>query len=133
MAAKTQHKSLPSARKEAELVALSTAKVMIKGSVPKLNRALSVIRGTRLGEAMNYLYFCGFACGQPLAKLLKSAAANAFDRGLIKDLDQLYIVQIWAVKGMELRRMRAASRGRGSPRRKSYSQVFVSLGMPSGI
>lgn len=120
------------ANKSKLLVPVSNAKVMIKGSVSKINRDLNVIRGLNLEEAMNYLFFSNYSSSQPLAKLLKSAAANALNKGLVQDLKELVISQVWANKSLQLKRMRAGSRGKPSPRTKVYSNVFVELAIPQG-
>lgn len=102
---------------------------MIKGSVEKLQRPLDVIRGASLVEAMNYLYFSDLAASDPLAKLIKSAAANALNLDSNISLSDLWVSKIWAVKSLELRRMKAGPRGRGRPIRKRYSKVYVELGV----
>ncbi|MDJ0624750.1 MAG: uL22 family ribosomal protein [Candidatus Caenarcaniphilales bacterium] len=107
----------------------STANTMIKGSIAKLKRPLDVIRGTSLQEAMNYLYFCEYISSKNIAKLIKSAAANAINKQEDLSLGDLWITKIWAVQKLSLRRMKAAPRGRGRPISRSYSQVYVELGV----
>lgn len=106
---------------------------MIKGSVEKLQRPLDVIRGQVLPEVMNFLYFSDLGASKPLAKLIKSAAANAVNLDSTVNLAELCVSQIWAVKKLELRRMKAGPRGRGRPIRKRYSEVFVELGVKSAV
>jgi ribosomal protein L22 len=69
---------------------------------------------------------------KPLAKLIKSAAANAVVSDSATNLASLYVSKIWAAKKMELRRMKAGPKGRGRPIRKRYSQVYVELGVKEG-
>ncbi len=102
---------------------------MIKGSVEKLQRPLDIIRGMSLQDAMNYLFFSNYGSSKPLAKLLKSAAANAVDTKAVAEVRDLWVSKIWAVKSLELRRMKAGPRGRGRPIKRRYSRVFIELGV----
>lgn len=112
-----------------KFVTKSKAVAMIKGSVEKMQRPLNIIRGMELEEAMNYLYFSTYGASKPLAKLIKSAAANALNTESISDIRSLHIAKIWAVKSLELRRMKAGPRGRGRPIKRRYSRIFVELGV----
>ncbi len=111
---------------------LAAANVMIKGSVEKMQRPLNEIRDKSLKDAMTYLMFCPYASSRSLAKLLKSAASNAVSKFPDTDLANLWIREIWAVKDMELRRMKAGPKGKGRPIRKRYSKIFVELGVKYG-
>lgn len=102
---------------------------MIKGSIEKLQRPLDVIREASLPDVMNYLYFSDLGASPSLAKLIKSAAANAVNLNEGLDLKDLWVSKIWAVKSLELRRMKAGPRGKGRPIRKRYSKVYVELGV----
>jgi large subunit ribosomal protein L22 len=110
----------------------SHANVMIKGSVEKMQRPLNEIRGKSLKDAMTYLMFCPYGSSRSLAKLLKSAASNSLTFQPESDLANLWISEIWAVKDMELRRMKAGPKGKGRPIRKRYSKIFVELGVKHG-
>ncbi len=110
-------------------VVVSEANTVIKGSVDKLARVTNVIRGLSVAEAMNFLYFCPYISKESVAKLLKSATANALNEGLISqtDLKKLYISEIYTNQAWVLKRMRAASKGKGSPRKKAYSKMSIKL------
>jgi|GEM_PF-4035382 len=116
-------------KKQKVLVSVSNAKTTLKGSVEKVNRALNIIRGMSLQEAMNFLYFSRYACAAPIAKLLKSAAANALHNNpaLVQDLKDLHISQIWSSPAFKLRRWKSAPRGRARPIQKQYSHVYLEL------
>jgi large subunit ribosomal protein L22 len=118
-------------KEKVNFTSASKAVVMIKGSVEKLQRPLDVIRGASLKDAMNFLYFSNYGSSQPLAKLIKSAAANAVSNHGIPEVSSLWVSKIWAVKSLELRRMKAGPRGRGRPIKKRYCRVFVELGVKS--
>jgi large subunit ribosomal protein L22 len=64
---------------------------------------------------------------RPVAKLIRSAAANAEDRYGVGP-DELYIVQITADDGPRLRRYRFGARLRLKPRIRRTSHINVVLG-----
>lgn len=113
------------------LVQVSESSAIVKGSVEKVNRDLSVVRRLSLPDAMNYLYFSPYGSADDVAKIIKSAAANAMNKGLVNDLKDLIVDEVYATKAFQLKRMRAGSRGRPSPRSKAYSKVFVKLSIES--
>lgn len=112
------------------IMPLAEAKGVVKGSVFKTNRVLDIIRGMEAGKAMQYLYFSPYSCAKSVAKIVKSAVMNAVDLGLVSEtqISSLVISEIFANQGMVLRRMKAASKGKGSPRMKRYSRIFIKIG-----
>ena len=110
-----------------EVIQVSGAKTFVKGSVIKVNRVLNIIRGASVKDAMNYLYFSPYSCASDIAKLVKSAIANAYNSGLVKDINELIISQIWSSQSLEFKRMKAASKGRSSPRTKRHAFITVEL------
>jgi large subunit ribosomal protein L22 len=111
-----------------KLKASSHAKGMVKGSVYKAKRVLDAIRGLPIEEASNFLYFSSLAQSEPIAKLLKSAAANAHSQGEVSDLRVLRVRNAWATPATPLRRFRAAPRGRVRRIKKRFSRVYIELG-----
>jgi len=126
-------KSCSKRPKEKELVFVSKAKTQIKGSVEKLNRVLDVIRKQPVLQASDFLFHSNYACGKDLAKLLKSASSNAISKNQIleEELENTFVYKIWATKSIRLKRMKAGPKGRGRPILKSYSHVFIELGVLS--
>ena len=61
-----------------------------------------------------------------LAKLLKSAVANASEKGH-SDTDSLYIKSAIASKGPVLKRFKSRAMGRATPRLKRMSHVTIVL------
>ncbi len=113
-----------------ELIARSEANGVLRGSVDKVRRVIDLIRGRTLEEAMQVLYFNNFAQANDVAKLIKSAAANAINLGTVTDLKQLVVAEIWAGKSFELRRAQPGPRGKVMPLRKRHSRLFVKLSSP---
>lgn len=93
----------------------------------KVRRVADMVRGQGVNEALTYLKFLPQAAARPVAKAIKSAAANAEDvHGL--SIDELYIARITADDGPRLKRFRAGPRGRAKPilKRSAHITVVVS-------
>ncbi len=93
----------------------------------KVRRVADMVRGQGVNEALTYLKFLPQAAAKPVAKAIKSAAANAEDvHGL--STDDLYIARITADDGPRLKRWRAGPRGRAKPilKRSAHITAVVS-------
>lgn len=96
-------------------------------SPQKVRRVADMVRGQGVNEALTYLKFLPQGAARPVAKAIKSAAANAEDvHGL--SADELYIARITADDGPRLKRWRAGPRGRVKPilKRSAHITVVVS-------
>ncbi|MEA3310296.1 MAG: 50S ribosomal protein L22 [Chloroflexota bacterium] len=96
----------------------------------KVRRILSPFRGMNARKALYLLNEMPHAATVPVAKLVRSAIANAEVKGL--DLDSLYIVQLMADEGAGVMpgkgwRARWGGRGRYKPIRKRSSHITVVL------
>jgi large subunit ribosomal protein L22 len=78
----------------------------------------------KVTDALNTLKFLPSPAAREVAKVVKSAAANA-ENNLMLNQDDLRIVRIYADKGQVLKRIRARPRGRASRILKRSSQVTV--------
>jgi len=97
-------------------------------SPQKIRLVLDQVRGKGAEEALAILRFMPQRAARPVAKLIRSAAANADDRyGL--GLDELYIAQIYADDGPRMRRFRFGARGRFKPRLRRAAHITVVLGL----
>jgi large subunit ribosomal protein L22 len=110
------------ARAEAKYIRISPFKVrkvieLIKGE--KVNRAFSILEATNKKGA----YY--------LKKVLKSALANAKNKGY--DEDSLFISKVVANPGPMLKRWRAASFGRAVMIRKRTSHILIELDTPEKL
>jgi large subunit ribosomal protein L22 len=85
---------------------------------------LDTVRGKKVDEALSILSFLPTPAAQTVAKVVKSAAANA-ENNYHMSPAQLRIVKTFADKGQTLRRFRAGARGRVNPFRRHFSHITV--------
>ena len=93
-------------------------------SPKKMRRVLQVVRGQRVGVALEILGFLPTPAAREVAKVVKSAANNAENNSMMSQGD-LKIVSIYADPGVTSRRFRARSRGRASRIMKRTSHITV--------
>ena len=80
-------------------------------SQKRLKPILDLVRGQRVGEALNNLSLLTSPWAKTVAKVVASAAANA-ENNMLMDRDNLRIVQISADNAKSLKRFRPRARGR---------------------
>ena len=93
----------------------------------KVRLVVDMIRGRPVEEAINVLAFSDKAAALPVSKLLKSAVANADDRGNF-NLDKLVIETAFVNEGPTWRRWLPRAMGRATRIRKRTSHVTLVLG-----
>lgn len=103
----------------------ATAKYL-RVSPRKLRLIVNAIRGKRVSEALAILRFMPSPSAKLVAKVVKSAAANA-ENNFQMEPEALTITKIVADEGPRLKRYRARAHGRVSPilRRMSHVTVVV--------
>jgi len=108
---------------------MATAKVSFIRITPrKVGLIADEVRGKGINEALNYLKFSPRKrTALIIYKLLKSAAANATQKGTV-DVDTLFVKQILVGKGPTLKRFRPRAKGSAFPINKYSSHVSVTLG-----
>ena len=86
------------------------------GSGPPLKRRVCVcalIRGKGVNQALATLQFTRKTIARELAKVLRSAVANAQQRdGFSGDVERLYVAACFANQGTSMKRVRPAPMGR---------------------
>src|SRR5262249_48320553 len=94
----------------------------------KLGIVADLVRGKPVGDALNILRFTNKAAALPLAKLIKSAVANATDlsKGQV-DVDNLVVKHLSVDQGPTARRFMPRAMGRATPIQKKTSHVHVVL------
>lgn len=93
----------------------------------KLGMLAREIRGKDINAALTYLRFSPRKrAAQTLSKLLKSAVANADQKGTV-DVDNLYIKTLLVGQAPTLKRFRPRAKGSASPIMKRTSHVTVTL------
>ncbi len=98
------------------------------GLPPRKARLLvEMVRGKKVEEALNMLKFTPSPSAGIIAKVIKSAAANA-ESVYQLDASDLRVVKIVADEARTLKRFRPRARGRSSPilKRSSHITVIVS-------
>ena len=93
-------------------------------SVKKFKPIADLVRGRNVEEALEALQFLPSPAAAQLAKVVKSAAANA-ENQLYLSRSALKIVEIYANEGPSLKRFRARARGRAARIIKRNSHVTV--------
>ena len=95
-------------------------------SPKKARTVLDLIRGKNVEEAFSILFASRKKSSSIIAKLLKSAVANASEKGH-SDTETLYIKQAYANKGPVIKRYRARAMGRAFSRKSTMSHVTIVL------
>ncbi|MBI4297219.1 MAG: 50S ribosomal protein L22 [Chloroflexi bacterium] len=92
----------------------------------KVRRLLDLVRGQRAEQALGLLRYMPSPSAKLVAKVVRSAIANAENNYQIAPAD-LRIVRIFADEGPTMKRFRASAKGRARPilRRSSHITVVV--------
>lgn len=90
----------------------ATAKY-IRTSAQKAGLVLDLIRGKDVNKALTALQFSNKAVAREIAKVLRSAVANAQQQeGFGGDVERLYVSKCYAGNGPSMKRVRPAPMGR---------------------
>jgi large subunit ribosomal protein L22 len=108
-------------------------------SPQKARLVLDLIKGRRVGEALQTVAFTKKAVAPLVEKVLRSAVQNANylsqEQGLDVDVDNLYVKQALANDGPRMKRIRPAPQGRAFryQRRMSHIVIAVAERKPAGL
>jgi large subunit ribosomal protein L22 len=86
------------------------------------------VRGMKVGEALAMLRYTPQSAAKPIAKLLRSALANAEQKGGRVDVDALFVRTLTVDGGPKMRRFMPRAMGRAYRIEKKTSHVYVELG-----
>jgi large subunit ribosomal protein L22 len=95
----------------------------------KVRLVADQVRGMPVGDALAMLKFTPQAAAKPLAKLLRSAVANAESKGGRVDVDALFVKTLNVDQGPKMRRFMARAMGRANRVEKKTSHVYLELGL----
>ncbi len=112
-----------SPRKVGDREALAVASA-IRGSAYKLNLVAGLIRGRKVGEALNILTFSKKAMAIDVRKVLASAVANAENNHNL-DVDALVVQEASVGKAIMMKRFTPRARGRAARIEKPFSRLRV--------
>jgi large subunit ribosomal protein L22 len=94
----------------------------------KVRLVADEVRGQKVGDALAMLKYTPQSAAAPLAKLLRSAVANAEQKGGHVDVDALFVKTLTVDQGPKMRRFMARAMGRAYRVEKKTSHVYVELG-----
>ena len=97
----------------------------------KVRLVINMVRGKKVDESLTILSFLPTPTAKAVAKVIKSAAANAENNFQMSPTD-LKITDIFADQGHTLKRFRPKSRGRVSSILKRSSRITVSVSEEEG-
>ncbi len=92
----------------------------------KMRVVANQVRGKEVQAAIDYLNFCKRRAANPIMKVIKSALANAEQKGGI-DLDNLYVKELLIDEGPTMRRWLPRARGMATKILKRTSHISVEL------
>jgi large subunit ribosomal protein L22 len=104
-----------------EALAVNTS---VRGSPYKLNLVAGLIRGKKVGDALNILSFSKKAMAVDVRKVLASAVANAENNHNL-DVDALVVQEASVGKGLVMKRFATRARGRSTRIVKPFSRIRV--------
>jgi large subunit ribosomal protein L22 len=91
----------------------------------KARQVLRMIKGMPAAEALYQLKFTNKRAARIVEKLLKSAIANAEQKGL--DVEKLYVKNAFADRGPIFKKWMPRAYGRATPLRKRLSHITIIL------
>lgn len=98
----------------------------VRLSPRKTRLVVDLVRGKAIQDALNILQFMPQPSAKLVSKLLKSAVANAEQKG-VSDVDRLVVKTIYVDGGAALKRFVPRAMGRASKIRKPTSHIAVTL------
>jgi large subunit ribosomal protein L22 len=101
----------------------ATAKT-VRYTPRKVRLVLDLIRGKSVDEALAILKFTPNHAAAAVAKVVKSAAANATNNNLLEE-DKLYVKACYADEGIVLKRYMPRAKGSASQILKRTSHITV--------
>lgn len=105
----------------------SSAKLTFARLSPRKTRLVAdIVRGKDIQDAITTLTFLPNMPSKVLLRLIKSAVANAEQKG-VSDVDKLYVKTIYVDAGATLKRFVPRAMGRASRIRKPTSHIAVVL------
>lgn len=95
-------------------------------SPDKVRLVLPLIKGRDVEKAFSVLRLARKKAAPVLADLLKSAVANASEKGY-SEPEELYIKETYANEGPVLKRFKARAMGRAFQRKRKTSHITITL------
>jgi large subunit ribosomal protein L22 len=105
-------------------------KAIVRGvrlSTDKGRLVADLIRGKKVGHALNVLEFTQKKAAGIIKKALESAIANA-EHNDGADIDELKVKTIFVEQGATLKRFSARAKGRGNRISKPTAHIYITVG-----
>ena len=114
---------------KANYVKVSSAKAMyVRISTRKSREVADLVRGKQVEDALRILKFTPRKPAAHIAKVIRSAMANAEENSKIRDLSNVKVSDIRIEMGSPLKRFTPRAYGRASLIRKPTTHIKVVLG-----
>jgi large subunit ribosomal protein L22 len=95
----------------------------------KARKVADLIRRQPVQEAVEALRFLPQRGARMIAKVLRSAMANAEDRGA-RQMEEMVVTEIRIDEGPRMKRFQPHARGTAFPILKRFSHIHVEIGLP---
>jgi len=99
----------------------------VRISPRKVRQVIDLIRGKNVREALAILRYTPKGASEPVAKVLKSAIANA-EHNFEMNTDALFVSQVYVDQGPTLKRFKPRAMGRADLMRRRTSHITVVVG-----
>lgn len=99
----------------------------VRMSAQKARLVADLVRGRKVGDALNILRFTKKKMARVIEKVIASAKANAENNHNVADGNDMKVAQIFVDAGPQMRRQLSRARGRVDQLRKPMSHVTVVL------
>lgn len=99
----------------------------VRMSAQKARLVADLVRGRRVGDALNILRFTKSKMARIIEKVIASAKANAESNHNVADGGEMKVSRIFVDAGPQMRRQLSRARGRVDQLRKPMSHVTVVL------
>lgn len=99
----------------------------VRMSAQKARLVADLVRGRKVGDALNILRFTKKKMARVIEKVIASAKANAENNHNVADANEMKVARIFVDAGPQMRRQLSRARGRVDQLRKPMSHVTVVL------
>jgi len=99
----------------------------VRVSPRKARLVVDLIRGKDAGQAMSLLRFTKKRVAEEVAKVLRSAIANAEGKSETVDVDDLYVSEAYCGDGPRAKRIRPAPMGRAFRYQRRTAHIIVAV------
>ena len=100
----------------------------LRTSPQKARLVVDLIRGQRVGDAINILRTTNKRIAPSVEKVLRSAIANAENRHNDVDVDKLMVTEAYVNDGPRMKRVRPAPMGRAYRYQRRMAHIVVQVG-----